>query len=177
MFRTWLFGSTRSHQESTSPHTWRSDLPSKQTPFLLVMFCCYRLCLKINNIGHHFMEMAFSSSTFWHKKFMGEYWCDFKLCVKVPAELHWWMVILLFQVHSRDDHVQPGYSGDSQAQWAADQRPGLHDCTSVNRELCHDRYHPSVQQRPLAADTASGQSWGANYYQSIHKLVCFLIIL
>lgn len=30
-FPTWQSGSTHSHRESTSPHTWRSDLPSKQT--------------------------------------------------------------------------------------------------------------------------------------------------
>lgn len=177
MFLTWLFGSTRSHQESTSPHTSRFVSPSKQTALLSVIFSCYHLSLKINNISCRFMEMKFSSSSLWYKKkFMVEYWCDFKLqkmSKRFPAELHWLMVILWFQVHSRDDHVQPGYSGDSQAQWAADQRPRLYDCTAVNRELCHYRHHPSVQQRPLAADTASGQSWGAHHYQSVHKLVCF----
>lgn len=76
------------------------------------------------------------------------------------------------QVHSGDDHVQPGYSGDSQAQRAADERPSIHDRSAVHRELRHHRHHTSVQQRPPAADAAPGQPRRAHHHQFIHKLVC-----
>lgn len=46
--------------------------------------------------------------------------------------------VTVSQVHSRDDHVQPGHTGDCQTIRAAHQRAGLHDSAAVHRELCAD---------------------------------------
>lgn len=78
---------------------------------------------------------------------------------------------MCLQVHSGDDHVQPGHTGDRQAQRAADQRARLHDGAPVYRELRHHRHHPGLQQRAAAADAAPGQPRRAHHHQPVHKLV------
>jgi len=79
--------------------------------------------------------------------------------------------VLPLQVHRGHDHVQPGHSGDRQAQRAADQRARLHDGAAVHRELRHHRHHAGLQQRAAAADAALGQPRGAHHHQPVHQLV------
>lgn len=43
MFPTWLSGNTHSHHGSTSPHTWRSDLQSKETQSTCLSSFVYHL--------------------------------------------------------------------------------------------------------------------------------------
>lgn len=82
---------------------------------------------------------------------------------------------MFLQDHRENGQLQPGHPGDSTSLRSLCGDKGLH-CQPAHPLKLHQRgHHPSGEERPAAANTATGLTWSADHYDSLHKLVCAIL--
>lgn len=79
---------------------------------------------------------------------------------------------MFLQDHRENGQLQPDHPGDSPSLGPPGSGKSLHSQLALPLQLHQCGRHPAGEERPTAANPATGLPWNTDHHNPLHKLVC-----